>query len=129
MKRMTQILSLGLLLSISSVALAGQGNDRHGNGGYYGNSGGQHHNVRQNDRYSRHNDRDDHRQYSIHDRYGNRHYVENNRYARRHSHQGRYCYDWHPRGYVAPRMRYGYSGPGLVFVYQPNAGLYIHGGN
>lgn len=127
MKRMTQILSLGLLLSISSVALAGQGNDRHGHDGYYGNTGGQRHNARQSDRHNnRHNDRNNQRHYSKHGR-DNRHYVENQRHAHRHSHQGRYCHDWHPRGYVAPRMYSGYSRPGMVIVYQPNAGLYIRG--
>jgi len=116
MKRMTQILSLGLLLSISSVALAGHGNDRNGHDGYYGNSGAQHYNAR-----------DNHRQYSNRG-YNNRYYGANGHHARRHSHHGRYCYDWHPRGYVAPRMRYGYSSPGLVLVYQPGAGLYIRDG-
>jgi len=112
MKRMTQILSLGLLLSISSVALAGQGNDHDG---YYG---GQHRYTHQNSRY---NDRH-------HDRRGHRHYVKNHRHAHRHSHHGHYCYDWHPRGYVAPAVRYGYNSPGLVIVYQPRTGLYIDGG-
>jgi len=115
MKRMTQILSLGLLLTISSVALAGHGNDRNGHDGYYGNSGAQHYNAR-----------DDHRQYSNHGHH-NRYYVQNRHHARRHSHYGRACYAWHPRSYVAPRMRYGYSGPGLVIVYQPRTGLYIDG--
>jgi hypothetical protein len=115
MKRMTQILSLGLLLSISSVALAGGGNGRNDHDGY---NGEQYRNTHQNDRYDdRHNDRK-----------GHRHYVNNNRHARRHSHQGHYCNNWHPRGYVAPRMHYGYSSSGLVIVYQPNAGLYIGGG-
>jgi hypothetical protein len=129
MKRMTQILSLGLLLSVSSVALAGQNNDRNSHDGYYDNSSRQHHNARQNDHYNnRHNDRDDRRQYSKHS-HGNRHYVENKRHAHQHSQHGRYCYDWHPRGYVAPRMRYGYNRPGLVIVYQPSAGLYINSGH
>jgi len=126
MKRMTQILSLGLLLSISSVALAGQGNGRNNHDGY---NGGQHQNTHQNDRYNNyHNDRDNYRSYSKHGQ-GHRHYTQNHRYARRHAHQGRYCYAWHPYGYVAPRVRYGYSNPGLVIVYQPSAGLYIGGGH
>jgi len=117
MKRMTQILSLGLLLTISSVALAGHGNDRNGHDGYYGNSGTQHYSAR-----------DDRRQYSNHG-YDNRYYVQNRHHARRHAHYGRACYAWHPRGYVAPRMRYGYNSPGLVIVYQPRTGLYIEGGH
>ncbi len=111
MKRMTQILTLGLLLSISSVALAGGGKDRNHHDGYHG---GQHHNTHHYDRH--------------HGRQGHRHYAKHNRHARRHSHHGRYCNDWHPHGYVAPRVRYGYSSPGLVFVYQPNTGLYIESG-
>ena len=134
MRRMTRILSLGVLLSISTVALAGKGNDRNGHDGYYDNSGGQHQNDRynrhRNDRYDdgynrHHNDRYDRRKYSKHHRHGNRHYVNNGRHGRRHGHHGR---DWYPRGYVAPRVRYGYSAPGLVIVYQPGAGLHIGGG-
>ncbi len=126
MKRMTQILSLGLLLSISSVALAERGNDRNNYGGNYG---GQHYNSYQYDRHDNYrNYRDGRRQYSRHDRYGRRHYVNNNRYAPRHLHQGRYCYDWHPYGYVAPRVRYGYSVPGLVIGIRPNVGIYIGDG-
>ena len=116
MKRMTQILSLGLLLSISSIALAGQGHGRNGHDGY---SGGQRHNSHQNERYDNRN----------HYRYANRYYVANSRYAPRHLHHGRYCYDWHPYGYAAPVVRYGYRSPGLVIVYQPNTGLYIDGGH
>lgn len=128
MKRMTRILFLGVLLSISTVALAGKGNDRNGHDGYSDNSGRQHHNARHDDHYNRHHDdRYDRRHYSKHHRHGNRHYVNNRRHARRHSHHGRRCYDWHPHGYVAPRMRYGYSGPGLVIVYQPIVGLHIDG--
>ena len=129
MKRMTRILSLGLLLSISTVALAGKGNDRNGHDGYYDNSDRQHHNARHDDRYNRYrNDRHDRRHYAKHHRHGNRHYVNNKRHARRHSHHGYYCYDRHPRGYVAPRLRYSYSGPEFVIVYQPSAGLYVRGG-
>ena len=120
MKRMTQVLALGLLLSASTVALAGNGNDRNHRDGYYD---GQHHHASQNVRYNKH-----HRQHSKHHHHGNRHYAKNNRHARRHSHHGRYCYDWHPRGYVVPRMHYGYSSPGLVIDYQPREGLYIGGG-
>ena len=116
MKRMTQILSLGLLLSISSVALADRGNDRNDHGGY---SGGQHRNNHQNYRHA------DRRYY----RSGQRHYVNDYRYAPRHSHHGHYCYDWHPYGYAAPVVSYGYRSPGLVIVYQPRAGLYIDGGH
>jgi len=113
MKRMTQIFSLGLLLSVSTFALAGNGHDRNHRDGYYD---AQRHHVSQNVRYSHH------RQHSKHHQHGNRH-------ARRHSHHGRYCNDWHPRGYVAPRMHYGYSNPGLVIVYQPRQGFYIGGGH
>lgn len=127
MKRMTQILSFGLLLSISTVALAQKGYDRNGYDGYYENSGRQHHSARRNDQYYRHhNHRHDRRHYAKHHRHGNRHYVKNWRHARRHSHHGHYCYDRHPRGYVVPR-RYGYGGPGLVISYEPRAGLYIGG--
>jgi hypothetical protein len=115
MKRMTQILTLGLLLSISSAALAGRGNDRNDYDGYYG---GQRHNSYQNHRYD--NYRNDHG--------ARRHHVQNNRYARRHSHQHRYSYARYPYGYVVPRVRYGYSNPGLVIVYRPSAGLYIGDG-
>ena len=129
MRRMTRILSLGVLLSISTVALAGKGNDRNGHDSYYDNSGGQHQNARHDDYYNRHhNDRYDRRHYSKHHRHGNRHYVNNRRHARRHSHHGHHCYDWHPRGYVAPRMHYRYSGPGLVIDYRSGAGLHIGGG-
>ena len=129
MRRMTRILSLGLLLSISTVALAGKGNDRNGHDGYYDNSGRQHHNTRRDDHYNRHrNDRHDRRHYAKHHRHGNRHHVNNRRHARRHSHRGHYCYDWHPRGYVSPRMRYGYIGPGLVIDYRPRVGFHISGG-
>ena len=129
MRRMTRILSLGVLLSISTVALAGKGNDRNGHDGYYDNSGGQHQNARHGDGYNRHhNDRYDRRHYSKHHRHGNRHYVNNRRHARRHSHHGQHCYDWYPRGYVVPRMRYGYNGPGLVIDYRSGAGLHIGGG-
>jgi len=114
MKRMTRILSLGLLLSISTVAMAGKGNDRNGYDGYHDNSGGQHHNARY-----------DRRHYSKYKGHGNRHYVSNKRLARRHSHHGYYCYDRHPRGYVAPRAYYRYGGPEVVIVYQPRTGLYI----
>ena len=128
MRRMTRILSLGLLLSISTVALAGKGNDRIDYDGYYDNSGRQHHNARHDNHYNGHrNDRHDRRHYAKHHRHGNRHHVNNRRHARRHSHHGHYCYDWHPRGYVAPRMRYGYSGPGLLIDYRPGIGLYIGG--
>jgi len=123
MKRTTRILSLGLLLSISSAALAGEG-DRHD--GYYGNSGEQHHGTRQDVHYnSYHNDR---RHNSKHHRHGKRHYVSNKRHARRHSHHDRYCYDRHPRAYVAPRAHYGYRSPSLEIVYQQGAGFYIGGG-
>lgn len=111
MKRMTQILTLGLLLSISSVALAGRGNDRNHHDGYHG---GQRHSTHHYDRH--------------HGRHGHRHHAKHNRHARRHSHHGRYCHDGHPRGYVAPRVRYGYSSPGVVLFYQPDTGLYIEGG-
>ena len=112
MKRMTQILFLGLILSASSVALAGQDHYRNGHDVYHGN---QRHNAQQ---YARHHDR----------RHGQRHAVRHDRLARRHSHRGRYCHDWHPRGYVAPYVRYGYNSPGLVIVYGPGSGLYISGG-
>lgn len=129
MKRTTRILFLGLLLSISTVALAGKGHDRDGPDGYYGYSGGQHHNARHNSHYNRHyNDRYDRRHYAKHHRHGNRHYVNHRRHARRHSHYGHYCYDWHPRGYVAPYARYGYIGPGLVIDYRPGVRLHIGGG-
>ena len=129
MKRMARIMYLGLLLSISTVALAGKGNDRNGHDGYYDNAGGQHRNAHRSDHYSRHhNDRHDRRHVSRHHRHGNRHYVNNRRYARRHSHHGYYCFDWHPRGYIAPRVRYGYGGPGLVIDYRPGVGLHIGGG-
>ena len=113
MKRMTHILFLGLVLSISSVALAGQGHDRNDNRGYYGD---QRHHVH---RHNRHDNR----------RYVDRRYVV--RYANPapvHYHHGRYCHDWHPNGYVAPAVRYGYGGPGLVIVYQSGSGLYLGGG-
>ena len=129
MKRMTRILSLGLLLSISTVALAGKGNDRNGHDGYYDNSGRQHQNARHNDHYNSYrSDRHDHRHYAKHKRHGNRHYVNNRRHARRHSHHGRHCYNRYPRGYVTPHVRYGYSGPGLVIEYRSSAGLHIGGG-
>lgn len=130
MRRMTRILSLGVLLSISTVALAGKNNDRNGHDGYYDNSGRQHHTARHNDYDNRHynNDRYDRRHYSKHHRYGKRHYVNNKRHARRHSHHGYRCYDWHPRGYVAPRVQYRYGGPELVIVYQPSVGFHIGGG-
>lgn len=112
MKRMTQIFFLGLILSVSSVAMAGQDRHRNGHDVYYGD---QRHNAHQ---YERHHDR----------RHGRRHYVRSERHARRHSHHGRYCHDWHPRGYVAPHVRYGYDRPGLVIVYGPRTGLYIGGG-
>lgn len=114
MKRMTQILSLGLLLSISTLAFAGHGDDRNHRKGHYD---GHHH-------YARHSDR----HYSKRRHHGKRHHVKNHRHARRHSHHGRYCHDWHPRGYIAPRVVYGYSSPGLVIVYEPSAGIYIGGG-
>ena len=129
MKRMTRILFLGVLLSISTVTLAGKGNNRNGHDGYYDNSGGQHQNARRDDHYNRYNnDRYDRRHYSKHHRHGNRHYVNSRRHARRHSHPDYQCRDWYPRGYVAPRMRYGYSGPGLVIDYRSRAGLHIGGG-
>ena len=108
MKRMTQILVVGLSLSISSVALAGGGKHGKHDEGYHG---GQHQNVHHYDR-----------------QHGHRHYAKHKGHARRHSHHGRYCNDWHPRGYVAPRVHYAYSGPGLLIVYQPDTGLYIEGG-
>jgi Ni/Co efflux regulator RcnB len=130
MKRMARVLSLGLLLSISTVAMAGKGNDRNGHDGYYDNSDRQHHNARYDERYNGHRkDRYDRRHYAKHYRHGNRHYVKNKRYARRHSHHGYYCYDWHPRGYVAPRRHYRYGGPEFMIVYQPRTGLYIDGGH
>ena len=129
MKRMTRILSLGLLLSLSTVAMAGKGNDRNGHDGYYDNSGRQHHNARHDDRYNGHRKGHyDRHHYAKHHRHGNRHYAKNKRHARRHSHHGYYCNDWHPRGYVAPRTHYRYGGPELVIVYQPTTGLYIEGG-
>lgn len=129
MRRMTRILFLGVLLSISTVALAGKGNDRNGHDGYYDYSGGQQNNARHDDDYNRHhNDRYDRRHYSKYHRHGNRHYVNNRRHARRHSHHGRHCYDRYPRGCVAPHVRYGYSGPGLVIDYRSSAGLHIGGG-
>ena len=115
MKRMTQILSLGLLLSVSTVALAKGGHERNQHDGYYD---GQNRHTKQNVRYNNHN----------HHRHGDRYYTKNNRHARRHSQHGHDCYDWHPRGYVTPRVHYGYSSPGLVIVYQPREGLYIGGG-
>ena len=121
MKRMTQILSLGLLLSVSSLALAGGSHDRNHRDGYYGQ---QDHHAGQNGHYNKHKK---HRKHSKHHR-RDQHYVNNHRHARRHSHHGRYCHDWHPRGYVERRVQYGYSNPGLVIVYQPREGLYIGGG-
>ncbi len=113
MKRMTQILFFGLLLSISSAVLAGQGHDRHENRGYHGDQ--RHH--------AHHYDRHDNRRHN-----GHRHYVRYVRPAPGHTHHGRYCNTWHPRGYVGPIVRYGYSDPGLVIVYQQGAGLYLGGG-
>ena len=113
MKRMTQMLLLGLLLSISSAVLAGQGHDRYGNRGYHGDQ-------RQHDHH--HDCWDSHRHSGHH---------RNVRYARQapgHIHHGRYCNAWHPRGYVAPLVRYGYGNPGFVIVYQQGAGLYLGGG-
>jgi len=106
MKRLIPVLLFGLLLSISSIALADRGHNR--NHGYQGD---QRHHTHQYDR-----------------RHDHRHYVRHDRHARRHLHNGRYCYDWHPRGYVAPVVRYAYSAPGLVIVYEPGPGLYIAGG-
>jgi len=126
MKRAIQILSLGLLLSISSFTLAGGGHDRDHRDGYYG---GQHRHANQHIRYNKNRKHGKkHRKHAMHHRHGNRHYVKNHRHARRHSHHGRYCYNWHPRGYVAPVVHYGYSSPGLVVVYQPGERLYIGGG-
>ena len=119
---MTRILFLGVLLSISTVALAGKGNDRNGHDGYYDNSGRQHHNDYDNRHY---NNRYERRHYSKHHRHGKRHYVNNRRHARRHSHHGYYR---HPRGYVASRVQYRYGGPELVIVYQPSVGFHIDGG-
>ena len=116
MKRMIQILSLGLLLSVSTVALAKGGHDRNHRDGY---SDGQYRHASQNVRYKHH------RQHSKHHRHGDRRHVKNNRHTRRYSHHGRYCYDWHPRGYVESRPHHGYSSSGLVMVYQPSEGLYL----
>lgn len=113
MKRMTPILFLGLLLSISSAALAGQG---HGRDDHRGHHGDRRHQAHQ---HGHHHDR-------RHD--GHPHIV---RYAGRapgHFHHGRFCGDWHSRGYVAPLVRYGYHDPGVVIVYQRGAGIYVAGG-
>jgi len=112
MKRMTQVLLFGLLLSISSIALADRGHDRNGHDGHHGNRG---HHAYQYD------GRRDHRPRHRHDAY----YY---RPAPRHLHHGRYCHDWHPRGYVAPRSVYAYREPGLVIVLDPRTGLYISSG-
>jgi len=84
--------------------------DRDDHGGYYGD---QRHHAHQYDRHDnrRHND--------------HRHYARYVRPAPVHIHHGRYCNAWHPRGYVGPMVRYGYSDPGLVIVYQQGAGLYM----
>ena len=139
MKRMTQILSLGLLLSLSTIALAGGGHDRNHRDGYYD---GQYRHASNDVRYGKHlrkhskHHRHGKRHYVKHHRHGKRHYVKHSRHAgrnshrhsQRHSHRGRYCYDWHPRGYVAPRMHYGYSSPGVVIIYEPREGLFIGAG-
>lgn len=114
MKRTTQIIFFGLALFISSVALAGQGHGRHDQRGYHGD---QRHHAQ---RYDRHHDRRHH---------GRRHVARYAGHAPRHLHHGRYCNVWHPHGYVAPRVRYGYGDPGLVIVYRQGAGLYITGGH
>ena len=113
MKRMTQIFFLGLLLSISSLALAGQDHNRNGHRGYQGDQ--RHHTHR--------HDRHDNRRHD-----GHRHYVRYARHAPGHFHHGRYCDAWHARGYVAPVVHYGYREPGLVIVYQPGAGIYLGAG-
>ncbi|MDH4021472.1 MAG: hypothetical protein OEU84_17915 [Xanthomonadales bacterium] len=129
MRRMTRILSLGLLLSISTVALAGKGNDRNGHDGYYRDAGGHHHSARHYDRgYRHHNNRYDRRHYSKHHRHGKRHYAHNKHRIRRHSRHNHHCYDWYPCGYVPPHVRYRYIGPGLVIDYRSGAGLHIGGG-
>jgi len=109
MKRLVQILFLGLLLSSASAALADRGHDRDGH------RGGHRHHAHQ---YDRHGHRHD----------GHRHHARHDRHARRHWHHDRYCYDRHPRGYAAPFVQYGYAGPGFVIVYGPDTGLYLGGG-
>jgi len=111
MKRMTQVLFLGLLLSVSSAVLAGQGRDRDDHRGYHGHHGDQRHHAQ---RHDRHDNR--------------RHYVRYVRPAPGHFHHGRYCNAWHPRGYAAPVVAYGYGENGLVIVYQPGVELYLGGG-
>lgn len=128
MKRVIRILSLGLLLSISTVALAGKDHDRNGHDGYYDNSGRQHHGARHDSHYKPYRDHRNHRRHYAKHYQGNRQYMNIRRHARRHSHHGYYCYDRHPHGYVPPRMHYSYSGPELVIVYQPGSGLHIGGG-
>lgn len=112
MKRMTQVLFLGLLLSVSSVALAGHDHDRDGRRGHHGD---RNHHAHQ---YDRRGDR----------RHNGHHHARYVNHAPRHSHHGRYCNAWHPRGYVTPVVRYGYGEPGLVIIYQPDAGLYLGAG-
>jgi len=112
MKRITQIFFFGLVLSISSVALAGQDHDRNEHRGYYGD---QRHHAHQHDR-------------NFNRRDGHRHIVRHAGHAPGHFHHGRLCNAWHPRSYVAPVVRYGYGDPGLVIVFQPGAGLYLGAG-
>jgi hypothetical protein len=106
MKRMTQVLFVGLLLSISTIALADKGHDRYGHHGRHDNRGPHAY------RYDRHPGH----------RTGHGYYVNNHRPAPRHLHHGRYCYDWHPR------RVYAYRDPGLVIVIDPRTGLHISGG-
>ena len=114
MKHMTRILSLGLLLSVSTLAFAGHGHDRNHRDGYYG---GQHHHGRQNNRH-----------YAKKHHRGKRHHFKNNRHAGCHPHHGRYRHDWHARRYVSPRVIHKYNRPGVMIVYEPGSGFYVGGG-
>lgn len=113
MKRMTQLFLLGLALSISSVALAGQDRNRNDHRGYYGD---QRHHAHQHDRdFDRRRD-------------SHRHHVRHAVHAPGHFHRGRLCNEWHSHRYVTPVVRYGYGDSGLVIVYRPGAGLYLGAG-
>lgn len=132
--RVVKVLVLGVLLTASTWAVAGKGDDRgrsHGHskgyqsqqhGGYRGHS-----NRSRGREYAGHHGRN---AYSKHGRkhHKNRHHVQPKYYGNRHRHSGRYCNINHYPGYVTRYAAPVYvPRPPAVVLYPPRVGIYFGG--
>jgi hypothetical protein len=133
MNGLLKTFTLGVLLTASSMALAGHDNDRDRSGGYSDRHQNQqqrgHHDQKQRG-YS------DQRRGGHYDKrggghhggkhYKNRYYAQPNYYEGRHRHNDRYCSVRHYQGYVAQYRPPVYiPRPPPVVFYPPRVGFYI----